>query len=70
MGFGNGSLLAHMGTYGPSKLAGIELGDTVEQTRRNLSHLPASMLELHQEDLTTANLGAFDLVYCIGVLHH
>jgi SAM-dependent methyltransferase len=70
MGFGNGSLLAHMGEYGPARLAGIELGDTLEQTRRNLAHLPPTMLELHHGDLTTANLGAFDLVYCIGVLHH
>jgi SAM-dependent methyltransferase len=70
MGFGNGSLLAHMGDYGPARLAGIELGDTIEQTRENLAHLPAGMLELHQGDLTTANLGEFDLVYCIGVLHH
>jgi SAM-dependent methyltransferase len=70
MGFGNGSLLAHMGAYRPARLAGIELGDTLEQTRRNLAHLPAGMLDLHHGDLTTANLGAFDLVYCIGVLHH
>lgn len=70
MGFGNGSLLAHMGAYRPAKLVGIELGDTLEQTRRNLAHLPVGMLELHRGDLITANLGAFDLVYCIGVLHH
>jgi SAM-dependent methyltransferase len=70
MGFGNGSLLAHMGAYGPAHLAGIELGDTLDQTQRNVAHLPASMLELHHGDLTTADLGAFDLVYCIGVLHH
>ncbi len=48
MGFGSGSLLSHVGTYAPSKLAGLEPGDT----------------------LTTANPGEFDLVYCIGVLHH
>ena len=70
LGFGNGSLLYHMGSYRPARLAGIELGDTLEQTRRNLSHLPAGMLELHRGDLTTAQLGQFDLVYCIGVLHH
>jgi SAM-dependent methyltransferase len=70
MGFGNGSLLAHAGACGPSRLAGIELGDTEEQTRRNLAHLPAGLLELHRGDLTTANLGQFDVVYCIGVLHH
>jgi SAM-dependent methyltransferase len=70
LGFGNGSLLAHMGTYGPRRLAGIELGDTLEQTRRNLAHLDPSILDLRRGDLTTADLGAFDFVYCIGVIHH
>jgi SAM-dependent methyltransferase len=70
MGFGNGSLLYHMGAYGPARLAGIELGDTIARTRHNLRHLPQGMLELHAGDLTTAQLGEFDFVYCIGVLHH
>ena len=70
MGFGNGSLLYHMGECGPRRLCGIELGDTLTQTRKNLSHLPEGMVDLHRGDLTTADLGPFDLVYCIGVLHH
>jgi SAM-dependent methyltransferase len=68
MGFGNGSLLAHAGTLGPRRLVVIELGDTIEATRRNLAHV--ENVELHRGDLTTASLGEFDLVYCIGVLHH
>jgi SAM-dependent methyltransferase len=59
-----------MGAYRPARLVGIDLGDTLETTRKNLSHLPAGMLDLHHGDLTTAQLGQFDLVYCIGVLHH
>lgn len=70
LGFGNGSLLYHAGSYGPKRLAGVELGDTLETTRRNLRHLPEGMLELHQGDLTQVHLGGFDYVYCIGVLHH
>jgi SAM-dependent methyltransferase len=70
LGFGNGSLLAHAGTLRPRRLAGVELGDTGEQTARNLAHLPAGLAELHRGDLTTADVGRFDLVYCIGVLHH
>jgi SAM-dependent methyltransferase len=70
LGFGNGSLLAHTGALAPRRLAGVELGDTIEQTRRNLRHLPAGMLELRQGDLTTVDAGLFDVVYCIGVLHH
>lgn len=70
LGFGNGSLLAHAGSFAPRRLAGVELGDTIAQTRANLAHLPPSMLDLHQGDLTQASLGEFDFVYCIGVLHH
>jgi SAM-dependent methyltransferase len=70
MGFGNGSLLFHAGAYRPRKLVGIDLGDTLAQTERNLGHLPKGMVELHRGDLTTARLGEHDFVYCIGVLHH
>jgi SAM-dependent methyltransferase len=70
LGFGNGSLLYHMGAFGPARLCGVELGDTLEQTSRNLRHLPPGMVELHHGDLTQVRLGQFDLVYCIGVLHH
>ena len=70
LGFGNGSLLAHAGTLAPRKLAGVELGDTLAQTRQLLAHLPAGVVQLHRGDLTSADLGQFDLVYCIGVLHH
>ncbi len=70
LGFGNGSLLYHAAACGPSRLAGVELGDTLARTRENLAHLPVGMLELHRGDLTTVDLGLFDIVYCIGVLHH
>jgi SAM-dependent methyltransferase len=70
LGFGNGSLLAWMGTWKPRRLAGVELGDTIETTLRNLRHLPPGMAGLQRGDLTTASPGEFDLVYCIGVLHH
>jgi SAM-dependent methyltransferase len=70
MGFGNGSLMKHLGAHAPKRLCGVELGDTLEQTRKNLAELPAGMLELHRGDLTAVDLGQFDFVYCIGVLHH
>jgi SAM-dependent methyltransferase len=70
MGFGNGSLLYHVGACRPARLSGVELGDTLERTRKNLKHLPDGMLDLHRGDLTAISLGQFDLVYCIGVLHH
>ena len=71
MGFGNGSLLYHVGAYGPDEARAASSSATrSRQTRKNLAHLPEGMLELHPGDLTTADLGLFDLVYCIGVLHH
>lgn len=68
LGFGNGSLLVHMASFGPSRLAGLELGDTLETARSNLEG--HDFVELHRGDLTEVDLGEFDFVYCIGVLHH
>jgi SAM-dependent methyltransferase len=70
LGFGNGSLLYHMATFEPARLSGVELGETLDVAHRNLSHLPPGMLELRRGDLTQIDMGQFDLVYCIGVLHH
>jgi SAM-dependent methyltransferase len=70
LGFGNGSFLFHVGSFEPARLTGVELGDTLAQTRRNLQHLPSGMVELVHGDLTKLDLGKFDVVYCIGVLHH
>jgi SAM-dependent methyltransferase len=70
LGFGNGSLLYHMARIGPSRLCGVELGDTLETARRNVGDVPGTWIELNRGDLTSAELGEFDLVYCIGVLHH
>ncbi|HSP14809.1 MAG TPA: class I SAM-dependent methyltransferase [Thermoanaerobaculia bacterium] len=69
LGFGNGSLLFHVAHCLPSKLVAIDLGDTIERTRRNLADVPVQP-ELHRGDLTTADLGLFDVVYCVGVIHH
>lgn len=69
LGFGNGSLLDHVARCVPARLVGIDYGDTIEQTRRNLKDAPVAV-ELSRGDLTTASLGEFDIAYCIGVLHH
>lgn len=70
MGFGNGSLLHHFAPFRLARLEGVELGDTIETAERNLAHFPAGVVRLHRGDLTQVDLGKFDLVYCIGVLHH
>ncbi|HXG58330.1 MAG TPA: class I SAM-dependent methyltransferase [Thermoanaerobaculia bacterium] len=70
LGFGNGSLLVHVAACGPARLVGIDLGDTIEHTRRLLEGVAGVDVQLVRGDLTRAELGAFDVVYCIGVIHH
>jgi SAM-dependent methyltransferase len=70
LGFGNGSLLIHVAGCRPARLVGVELGDTLEQTRGLLAGAPVENVELVQGDLTQVDAGRFDIVYCIGVLHH
>ena len=72
LGCGSGALLVHMLTFAPSRLAGIDLGASVERAR---ALLRGKAVEVHQMDLTdhaaiAAQLGRFERVYCIGVLHH
>ena len=69
LGYGNGSLLFHVASCGPGRLVGVELGDTSETARRNLAHA-AVKPELISGDLCAIDAGSFDVVYCIGVLHH
>jgi SAM-dependent methyltransferase len=70
LGFGHGSFLWHWGRFGPARLCGVDLGDALDAARAKLAHLPPGVLELHRGDLTEANLGEYDLAYCIGVIHH
>jgi SAM-dependent methyltransferase len=71
LGFGNGSLLVHAAACAPRRLVGVELGDTFAATSARLADIAkATKVELHRGDLTEVALGPFDLVYCIGVLHH
>ncbi len=65
LGCGNGSLLVHMKDWNPSKLVGVDLGDSVLSAKKNLPNV-----EIIQADITDFNSSGFDLVYCIGVLHH
>ncbi len=69
LGFGNGSLLVHVAACGPGRLVGVELGDTEDVARANLAKSEAEP-ELIKGDLCEVDVGRFDVVYCIGVLHH
>jgi SAM-dependent methyltransferase len=59
-----------MARFGPAGLRGVELADTLETARRNVGEVTGTTIDLHRGDLTRVDLGEFDLVYCIGVLHH
>jgi len=70
LGCGNGSLLVHMAGWRPRRLVGVDLGDSVVSARGNLQRARHPGCEIVQHDLTTYRSKGFDLVYCIGVLHH
>ncbi|MBK5257391.1 MAG: class I SAM-dependent methyltransferase [Vicinamibacteria bacterium] len=69
LGYGNGSLLVHSAACAPSRLVGVELGDTQQVARANLAGSRIEP-ELVRGDLCEVDAGRFDVAYCIGVLHH
>ncbi len=70
LGCGNASLLVHMTGWSPARLVGVDLGDSVKSAQQNLAATGFRDWSVTQADLTTFDSGGFDLVYCIGVLHH
>ncbi len=71
LGCGNGSLLTHVTTWNPSFITGVDLGASVIACRKNMEHTRFKNYEIVQHDLTTYQKDSgFDVVYCIGVLHH
>lgn len=70
LGCGNGSLLLHTADWKPRYLVGVDLGSSAETARVNLQRTGFTNAEIKQADLTQFDSDGFDLVYCIGVLHH
>ncbi len=70
LGCGNGSLMTHVLTWNPSHLEGVDLGDSVTSAEKNLSKSPSKNWSIVKYDLTEYVSDGFDVVYCIGVIHH
>jgi len=70
LGCGNGSLLLHTADWKPRRLVGVDLGTSADTARANLQRAGFPNAEIRQADLTRFASEGFDLVYCIGVLHH
>jgi SAM-dependent methyltransferase len=70
LGCGNASLLFHTASWQPAKLVGVDLGDSVISARANMGKTDHPNWRIDQDDLTQYESPGFDVVYCIGVLHH
>jgi len=70
LGCGNGSMLLHMLDWEPEYLEGVDLGSSVLSAESNLSLTGKKNYRIIKADLTEYKSQGFDVVYCIGVLHH
>jgi SAM-dependent methyltransferase len=70
LGCGNAGLMVHLSGWNPSYLTGIDLGDSVSAGIKNMSGLDFKNWQIIKADLVGYRGSGFDLVYCIGVLHH
>ena len=70
LGCGNASLLVHIARWNPSRLIGVDLGDSVKSARRNLEVFKNKGYDIIQSDLIEYTGDLSDVTYCIGVLHH
>ncbi|MGP8215154.1 MAG: class I SAM-dependent methyltransferase [Bacteroidia bacterium] len=70
LGCGNGSIMCHLPAWQPSSIDGVDLGDSVLSCEKNMKQTGYVNFKIIQHDLVTFSSSGYDLVYCIGVLHH
>jgi SAM-dependent methyltransferase len=70
LGCGNGSLLIHLVAWNPSQIQGVDLGRSTSAAEANMRATGFENYAIIRADLTAFSSDGFDLVYCIGVLHH
>lgn len=70
LGCGSAGLMVHMADWNPAYLEGVDLGDSVIMAEKNMRALSFKNWKVGLGDLTEFNSGGFDIVYCVGVIHH
>ncbi len=70
LGCGNGSIMEHLLSWEPLYLQGVDLGESVQSARKNLGETMYNNWNVERADLVSYKNNIFDLVFCIGVLHH
>lgn len=70
LGCGNASLMCHLLHWMPRKIHGIDLGDSVIAARKNLAQTEFDSWSIEKADLISYQSSGYDVVFCIGVLHH
>ncbi len=70
LGCGNASLMMYMTEWQPLILEGVDLGDSTNSATKNMSLAHFKDWKITKADLVNFTSNGFDVVYCIGVLHH
>jgi len=70
LGCGNASLMMHVAKWNPEYIEGVDLGKSVISARKNMGKLKFNKWMIKQTDMIKYKSRGFDIVYCVGVLHH